>query len=69
MEALLSPSVLNYCAAYFATRGSPLNVFCIQNVLEDLEGHTGYKRRFLPAILPLGTYVCVIKGCQNLVAF
>lgn len=45
--ALLNPSVLNYCAVYFATRSSPLKVFCIQNVLEDLEGHTGNKRRFV----------------------
>lgn len=67
--ALLSPSVLNYCPAYFATHGSPLNVFCIQNVLEDVEGHTVYKRCFLPTILPLGTYVCLNKGCQGLVAF
>lgn len=67
--ALLSPSVLHYCAVCFATRSSPLKVFCIQNVLEDLEGPTGYKPGFFPAILPRGTYVCLIKVCQSLVAF
>ena len=67
--ALLSPSVLNYCAVYFATRCSPLNLFCIQNALEDLEGHTGYKQCFFSAILPLDTYVRLIKVCQSRVAF